>query len=141
MKYNKSEIMKRANVIFAEGGFTWSMSLKRSWAEAKKNILENRVFAINMMDLQSNDDKQLRNALQAQIRQLNNFLNPPAKTKFVKLTAQEYAVVKAEFEKLYSRFEFLNDEDYYKMQRLGSYMEQGKPAGMVITQANLQKAG
>ena len=51
MKYNKTEIMKKANALRKAYGMSKSESLVKAWGMAKLAKLENELFILNMKDL------------------------------------------------------------------------------------------
>ena len=56
MKYDLSDIMKKAHNFYKTGKYTWSESLKRSWKMAKFSVRVKEEIA-NMVDYKSADDK------------------------------------------------------------------------------------
>jgi hypothetical protein len=56
MKYDLSDIMKRAHNLYKTGKYTWSESLRKSWKMAKFT-LRTREEIVNMVDYKSIDNK------------------------------------------------------------------------------------
>jgi len=62
MKYNKSEIMKRAHAICRETGKSQSTSLRMAWIEAKIANINDDMFYLKMKDRwDSRDNENDRN--------------------------------------------------------------------------------
>ena len=62
MKYDLSDIMKKAHNFYKTGKYTWSESLKKSWKMAKFSVRAKEEIA-NMVDYKSADDKAFTNRL------------------------------------------------------------------------------
>ena len=62
MKYDLSDIMKKAHNFYKTGKYTWSESLKKSWKMAKFSVRVKEEIA-NMVDYKSADDKAFTNRL------------------------------------------------------------------------------
>ena len=71
-KYNKSEIMKQAHVLYRQGGYTQSEALRESWRLHKLSILERQLFMLRMKDRFDHEDWQEHNQLTADIRKLES---------------------------------------------------------------------
>lgn len=69
MKYNRSEIMSRAQEI-RRNGATLSTALTQAWTEAKVANIDNELFMLNMIDRQTNVNKARVNVLDAQRAEL-----------------------------------------------------------------------
>lgn len=63
MKYDLSDIMKKAHNFYKTGKYTWSESLKKSWKMAKFSVRVKEEIA-NMVDYKSADDKAFTNKIE-----------------------------------------------------------------------------
>ena len=68
MTYNLSSIMKSANSYAKEIGK--SAALKRAWAEAKIDSIENKQFMLSMKDRWNNEDYETNNSWNNEIAKL-----------------------------------------------------------------------
>ena len=78
--YSKSEIMKKAHSLYNAGGLTQSEALRNAWRIAK---IDNQLFALNMVDHQSDEQKATVRRLNAERRNLTAkpAVKPVATTK------------------------------------------------------------
>ena len=88
-KYNRSEIMSKANAIRKAYGLSKSEALRKAWAMAKLAILEKESFTLGMKDRLTNEEHALARELSGQIAQLKASIFPKVvKTRTIALYSQ-----------------------------------------------------
>lgn len=126
MKFNRKNIMTKANALRKAYGMNKSESLKKAWMMEKLSILNDELFVYEMKDLdggktnaiaqaQISKNREAMEELQAKISEIKNQLYPRIiKTcKYDKLGSQRKIMMET-LEKIEKRFG-KDSENYYNM--------------------------
>jgi len=105
--YNLSKIMTRAHELRTSENRTMSDALTRAWVEAKIEKLEDIKFMLRMKDRWDRADYAEKDQLNAQIRELNNKLNP-VEVKAAPIVEHKYTTVNFDTPKYTGRNAFEN---------------------------------
>lgn len=82
MKYDLSDIMKKAHNFYRTGKYTWSESLRKSWKMAKFSVRTKAEIA-GMVDYKAADNK----AFADKLRKENEGYKPAERSAYDKFTA------------------------------------------------------
>ena len=92
MKYNKANIMTKANNLRNVYGLTKSESLRKAWAMAKLEIVEKEVFYLNMANTLSYSDQNRLSDMKHSIESLQACIYPKVLRDFGTFTWECYDV-------------------------------------------------